>query len=357
MDQAAFHEQIQALLAEKESLARQILDNIYAKRPALKQKYQKVTQQLITDILFHLEFLLEALRLNSIVLFDEYLKWCRTFYEQISIPAAEIVLTFDQINATLKQGKTAEFQAALDRYNARVTAIFESKYRAPHSFIRPNNPHRELAEHYFHTVLKGNRADASKLIFDALDAGTSVRDIYLEVFEPCQKEVGRQWQTGLLSVAQEHYFTAVTQLIISQLYPQIFSTTRIGKKMIAACAGGELHEIGIRMVADFFEMEGWDTLYIGANTPAAAIISTIKSEMPAVIALSTTLLPHIGMISDIISRIRSNREFDFTKIIVGGYPFNVDQDLWKRVHADGSAANAADAVQIAQKSFYYQENT
>lgn len=47
MDQAASHEQIQALLTEKESLARQILGNIYAKRPTLKQKYQEVTQQLI----------------------------------------------------------------------------------------------------------------------------------------------------------------------------------------------------------------------------------------------------------------------------------------------------------------------
>jgi|GEM_PF-6875756 len=41
MVNSAFHEQIRELLAEKKPLARRILDEIYAKRPALTQKYQK----------------------------------------------------------------------------------------------------------------------------------------------------------------------------------------------------------------------------------------------------------------------------------------------------------------------------
>ncbi|MDZ7776615.1 MAG: hypothetical protein U5L09_13885 [Bacteroidales bacterium] len=55
---------------------------------------------------------------------------------------------------------------------------------------------------------------------------------------------------------------------MSQLYPYIFNSQRVGKSMVAATVGGELHEMGIRMVADFFEMEGWDTWYLGANAPA-----------------------------------------------------------------------------------------
>ena len=48
--------------------------------------------------------------------------------------------------------------------------------------------------------------------------------------------------------------------------------------MVATCIGGELHEIGIRMVADFFEMEGWDTYYLGANTPADAVVAELSAQ-------------------------------------------------------------------------------
>ena len=64
------------------------------------------------------------------------------------------------------------------------------------------------------------------------------------------REVGRLWQMNRLSVAQEHYVTAATQLIMSQLYPLVFRTARRDRRIVAACVGGELHELGVRMVAD-----------------------------------------------------------------------------------------------------------
>ena len=102
---------------------------------------------------------------------------------------------------------------------------------------------------------------------DAIQHGTSVHDIYLHVFQRSQYEVGRLWQTNQISVGQEHLCTAATQLIMSQLYPLIFGTERKNRRIVAACVGGDLHEIGIRMVADFFEMDGWDTFYLGADVP------------------------------------------------------------------------------------------
>ena len=63
-------------------------------------------------------------------------------------------------------------------------------------------------------------------------------------------------------MAQEHYCTAATQLIMSQLYPYIFTTGKNGRVLVGTCVSGDLHEIGVRMVSDFFEMEGWDTFYL-----------------------------------------------------------------------------------------------
>ena len=55
----------------------------------------------------------------------------------------------------------------------------------------------------------------------------SIRDVYLLVFQPCQREVGRLWEAGRITVAQEHYCTAATQVIMSQLAPRLVTGERI----------------------------------------------------------------------------------------------------------------------------------
>lgn len=37
------------------------------------------------------------------------------------------------------------------------------------------------------------------------------------------------------------------------------------------------------------------------------------------------------------------------KIMVGGYPFNIDQELWKTIGADGYAPGADEAVAVAEQ--------
>lgn len=121
--------------------------------------------------------------------------------------------------------------------------------------IGDDEPLAGLARGYLQALLRGERHVASRLVLDAVEAGTSVRDVYLHVFQRSQHEVGCLWQTNRLSVAQEHYCTAATQLVMSQLYPCIFASERNGQTLVATCVAGDLHEIGVRMVSDFFEME------------------------------------------------------------------------------------------------------
>ena len=184
---------------------------------------------------------------------------------------------------------------------------------------------------------------------EAVDNGIGVKDIYLNVFQSSLYEIGRLWQENKITVAQEHYFTAATQLIMSQLYPYISKSQKTGKVLVATSVSRELHEIGVRMVADFFEMDGWNTYYLGANTPKESIIETIISKKADLIIISATISSHIGEVMDLIRAVRLCAECMDSKIIVGGYPFIVDKDLWKKVGADGQADDAETAVEIAEK--------
>ena len=108
------------------------------------------------------------------------------------------------------------------------------------------------ADQYLEKLLQKDRYGAEALIKEILAGGVSIKDVYLKVFQPVQWEIGRLWQINKITVAMEHYCTAATQFIMSRLYEYIFSTEKNGLSFVATSVSNELHELGIRMVSDFF---------------------------------------------------------------------------------------------------------
>lgn len=211
------------------------------------------------------------------------------------------------------------------------------------------HPYSGLTREYLQTLLKGDRGSASRLVLAAADNGMTVKDIYLHVFQPAQYEIGNLWQTNKISVAQEHFCTAATQLIMSQLYPRIFSGNKNGGTIVATCVSGELHEIGVRMVADFFEMDGWNSYYLGSNTPFPDIVDAVVTHKADVLAVGVTITCHVPEVEQLIRATRQNPACAVVKILVGGYPFNIDRGLAAKIGADGSASDAASAIALARE--------
>ena len=121
-----------------------------------------------------------------------------------------------------------------------------------------DNPFASLARAYLEALLEARREDASRLILDAAASGTGVKDLYLQVFQPVQREIGRLWQVNSVTVAQEYYCTAATQLIMGRLSPFLFTAPRNGKSAVVTCVAGDLHEVGARMGGSISQGEGWD---------------------------------------------------------------------------------------------------
>ena len=150
-----------------------------------------------------------------------------------------------------------------------------------------------------------------------------------------------------LSVAMEHYCSETTQLMMSQLYPFLLAAPPHGHVLVATCVSREQHGIGMRMVADFFEMAGWESYYLGVNTPTDSILQTVIERQADVLAISATMTFHLGFVRELIAAARNTSTIAGTKILVGGGPFNLVPDLWKEIGADGYGRDAIEAVQAA----------
>lgn len=341
------------LLEERaETIARSIVDAEFRSRPELEERYGAAGRRKCEkDALYHLSYLAEAASAGAPELFVEYVGWARGLLEGRGIDADDLVVNLRFLRDAIAQELPGDAAAAIGAYVEHGIESLESDVERTSGTldVDERTPHAEIAALYLARLLDADRQAASRLILEAVRGGMSVRDVYLYVFQPTQHEIGRLWQLNRISVAQEHYCTAATQLVMGQLYEQIFSSERNGYSMVATCVTGDLHEIGIRMIADFFEMDGWDTYYLGANAPTVDVVRTVAERRADVLAVSATMTFHVRKVRELIAAIRACEPCRDTKVLVGGYPFNIAPTLWREIGADALARDAAEAVEIGSR--------
>ena len=148
-------------------------------------------------------------------------------------------------------------------------------------------------EAYLAALLAGDRRTAAAVIQKATDGGSDLRALYLEVFQPALREIGRLWEQNEVTVAEEHIATAITQAIMASLYTQAAMSAETGRHLVAACPETERHEVGLRMLCDFMDMEGWSTTFLGAAVPRGSLARLVCEKAPDVLALSASISPHL----------------------------------------------------------------
>lgn len=223
--------------------------------------------------------------------------------------------------------------------------------RARRTDQRPvlGDPARAFLDH----ALAGDREAAVAVVLDAARAGTDLAVVLTDILEAAQQELGRLWEEGTVSVAQEHYCTALTQLAMSALYPYLFDPAAHGTGprpgLVAVQAGGSLHEVGLRMVADLLEHEGWETTYLGAEPDPDRIVAALVEQHAKVLAISASMPAHVGAVAGLVRAVRADPRTAGVRIVVGGRPFVVAPGLAAEVGADGTARDAREAVAVCTR--------
>lgn len=201
------------------------------------------------------------------------------------------------------------------------------------------------AEAYLEALRAGDKRAAFRLLDDALDRGEELSTLYLEVVQPAMREIGRLWQDNVLTVAEEHLATAITESAMNRMFERVFVWRDVRTpKLLAACASEERHQLGLRMLCDLLEMEGWETTYLGASVPIESLVALVQTREPDAVAISATIAPHLPRVRDAIRAIRAAPLPRQPLIVVGGRAFHGDLGLAHRIGADLTAMDAASAV-------------
>jgi methanogenic corrinoid protein MtbC1 len=176
-----------------------------------------------------------------------------------------------------------------------------------------------IYERYFSRLLAGDRVECKKIVEEVLAAGIDIRELYLHLFQRSLYQVGELWESNRISVATEHVATSITETLLTLAYPALFSADHIGKKAVISCGINEFHQVGGRMVADIFELNGWDSYFLGANTPVRDLVHYIDDKQPDLLGMSLSIYFNMPSLVETIVKVRAS--FPRLDIIVGGQAF------------------------------------
>lgn len=177
----------------------------------------------------------------------------------------------------------------------------------------------DLYQAYLACLLAGDKAGCRRIVADLLGAAIEIKELYTDLFQRSLYEIGDLWECHEVSVAVEHLATAITDSLLHLVYPILFAQEHSGRSAIVACVPNEYHQIGGKMVADIFELHGWNGYFLGANTPSEDLMQMVKEKQTEIVGLSVSIHTNLANLPKTLDLLSEN--CSSLRILVGGQAF------------------------------------
>lgn len=186
-------------------------------------------------------------------------------------------------------------------------------------------------------ALGGYDEPRAQAVIDRLLSTWTLDALLVEVVLPYLDDLGERWHRGEVSVAQEHFASAV-------LRGRLLGLARdwgrgIGPLALLACLPQEQHEFGLIAVGLALRGRGWRVAYLGTDTPLETIEGAARALEPAFVVLSASAGERVEPVATALKAF-ANRH----RVAVGGRGAeNVSSDLGLLLLLDGPV-EAADLL-------------
>lgn len=117
----------------------------------------------------------------------------------------------------------------------------------------------------------------------------SVDQVLTEVVQPTLVSFGEAWHMGELPIAVEHYATQFCMQHLMNMMAAAPPPSRTGI-MVAACAPGEMHQIGLITLVVMLRWRGWDIKYLGPDLPLERLAEALLPIRPQIVMFSANRL-------------------------------------------------------------------
>lgn len=169
---------------------------------------------------------------------------------------------------------------------------------------------------FYNSLVEGDKVHCSEITKELLSQKVDIIDVYSDLFQRALYHIGKLWDKGRLSIAEEHAASQIIIELVHSIQPKKTVKKKYIRSAVISCIDKEHHEIGARMVANTFEFNGWNAKFLGASVPSKDIIRFIKTNQPKIVGLSFNLYLNLIRFYTLVEHIK--KFFPQQKIIFGG---------------------------------------
>lgn len=192
-------------------------------------------------------------------------------------------------------------------------------------------------------LLSLNRLTAARLL-SASAAGNSPLITIERLLVPVMERIGSAWEKGELALSQVYMSGRLCEELVNSLLPD-GDCSRKEQPRLALAVLEDSHLLGKRMVYAALRVGGYSFLDYGRMN-AESLVRKVADDGVEVLLISTLMLSSALRVAAV--REGLDRLGIPVRIVVGGAPFRLDEQLWREVGADAMGRNASDVFDILE---------
>jgi methanogenic corrinoid protein MtbC1 len=157
---------------------------------------------------------------------------------------------------------------------------------------------------------------------------------------PSLERIGNSWQEGNVALSQIYMGGKICEKLIDEILPPA-SDQRKNQPKIAIAVLNDYHFLGKRIIYSHIRSAGFNLSDYGRKT-VDELVDSVCNDGIELILISTLMFASALNIRLVKEKLDSS--VPDVKILVGGAPFNMDNQLWKNVGADAMGRDGGEAI-------------
>ena len=244
---------------------------------------------------------------------DQYLYLVKSVWDsKRSTSKQEIVKYLGKASDVIKDDLPLEF-----RNDAKILSVLAS-YN-PKDIQKREDATKKSKQELFKKLTSGNIEECIKIYKSYVEI-FNIADFFDKILRPVMAKIGKDWETGKLTIATEHVASNIAQTLVKIIMDQSSGTGNKKKVMICVPVGEE-HHIGCDVLETYLTIKGFKVFNMGTSIPTESIMEFINMKKPDIVLISITIQDNVLAGQRLAKKIRGQSKIP---ILVGGYAMQVE---------------------------------
>lgn len=189
--------------------------------------------------------------------------------------------------------------------------------------------------------------EAMEIVQDRLSAGDDPVGI-LDDARRAMETVGKRFESGEYFIPELVYSGEILKQLTEMVKPKLTKEAEVKRlgQVILGTVAGDIHDIGLNIVAFMLDTNGFEVHNLGVDVPTAKFVDKIKETGAGIVGLSGFLTLAFDSMKETVDAVKAAGLREKVKIMIGGGL--IDDEVRRYTGADAYGRDAMAAVKLTK---------